>query len=157
MNDDTPPKYQIHEKTPNEELDQVPNKKLLKKIKAERAKLEREKTEWAKVVNSIEGYKETIRDLEKKRKFKEFEIRDFLNQRERLTKELNGMKKEVVTQRNRLEDIKRLQNNILNEKKDLEKKKSMAESRIKEIKTKTPGMERREDALKRTIEISKRN
>ncbi|GAH36748.1 unnamed protein product [marine sediment metagenome] len=36
MNDKPIPKYQIREKTPNEELDSISDKKLLKKIKKEK-------------------------------------------------------------------------------------------------------------------------
>ena len=70
MKDKPIPKYQIREKTPEEQLEKIPDAKLLKKIKEERIKLNREKTEWERVINKIDGYKDNIEDLEKKRKQK---------------------------------------------------------------------------------------
>ena len=70
MTDKPIPKYQIREKTPEEQLDGVPNAKLLKKIKEERIKLNKEKTEWERILNKIESYQDNIQDLEKKKKRK---------------------------------------------------------------------------------------
>ena len=72
MKDKPIPKYEIREKTPEEQLDSIPNAKLLKKIKEERIKLNREKTEWERILNKIEIYHDNIQDLEKKEKKKNF-------------------------------------------------------------------------------------
>ncbi|GAG62270.1 unnamed protein product [marine sediment metagenome] len=57
MNDKPIPKYQIREKTPEEQLDEISDAKLLKKIKEERIKLNKEKIEWENVINKVKGYK----------------------------------------------------------------------------------------------------
>jgi hypothetical protein len=56
MKDKSIPKYQIREKTPEEQLEPIPNAKLLKKIKEERIKLNREKDDWERVISKFEGY-----------------------------------------------------------------------------------------------------
>ena len=70
MKDNKIPKYQIRDKTPEEELEMIPDAKLLKQIKEERIKLKKEKIEWEKLIEKIEGYNDNIKDLEKKRKEK---------------------------------------------------------------------------------------
>ena len=70
MNDKPIPKYQIREKTPDEELESISDKKLLKKIRKERIALDKEKSECERIVNQIENYDDDIKDLEKKRKDK---------------------------------------------------------------------------------------
>ena len=61
MNDKPIPKYQIREKTPEEQLDVIPDAKLLKKIREETAKLNKEKNEWEQVIKKIEGYHEILK------------------------------------------------------------------------------------------------
>ncbi len=57
MNDKPIPKHQIREKTPDDDGDIITDRKLLKKLKKERIKLEKEKNEWAKYANQIENYR----------------------------------------------------------------------------------------------------
>ena len=52
MKDNKPPKYQIQEKTPENE-EAIIDKTLLKKIVIERRKLEDEKKDWEEVVKKI--------------------------------------------------------------------------------------------------------
>ena len=70
MNDKPIPKYQIRKKTPNDEVDITSDKKLTKKLKKERIKLDREKVEWEKTIKKFENYNENIEDLEKKKERK---------------------------------------------------------------------------------------
>ena len=96
MDDKPIPKYEIREKTPEEELETIPEKKLLKKIKKERIKLYKEKSEWEKVINQIEAYKDNIEDLERKRKDREFEVKNLLEQRDNLRNELKVAINEII-------------------------------------------------------------
>ena len=54
MNNKPIPKHQIREKTPGEELDSISDKKLSKKLKKERIKLYKEKSQWEKVIKQID-------------------------------------------------------------------------------------------------------
>ncbi len=102
MKDKPIPKYQIREKTPEEQLDTIPSAKLLKKIKEERIKLNREKDDWERVISKFEGYHENIQDLEKKRKEKELQVRDLQNQHEKLKNKLGNMRNEIKQSKNNL-------------------------------------------------------
>ena len=76
MNEKLPPKYQIDETIPLNKERLVPNKKLLKKLEVEWRRLNKERIEWEKIVEKVDGYQETIKILERKRKDHENEIRD---------------------------------------------------------------------------------
>ncbi len=60
MNDESIPKHQIREKTPDDEGGIFDDKKLLKKIKKERIKLIKENDEWENIFSQIENYIENI-------------------------------------------------------------------------------------------------
>ncbi|MEJ2296741.1 MAG: hypothetical protein P8Y23_18500, partial [Candidatus Lokiarchaeota archaeon] len=81
MDDKSIPKYQIREKTPQNEIDTISNQKLLKKIKDEQTKLIKERIEWEKVLKKVEDYGDDIDNLEKKRKEKEYEVRKLIKER----------------------------------------------------------------------------
>ncbi len=102
MKDKPIPKFQIREKTPEEQLDTIPSAKLLKKIKEERIKLNREKNEWERVISKVEGYQDNIQDLEKKRKEKELQVRDLQNKHEKLKTKLDNMRNEIKESKNNL-------------------------------------------------------
>ncbi|MFX0077564.1 MAG: hypothetical protein ACFE96_19130, partial [Candidatus Hermodarchaeota archaeon] len=157
MKDKPIPKYQIREKTPEEESDASPSAKLLKKIKEERIKLNREKNEWERVINKINDYKVNIEDLERKRKQKELQVRKLQDQEEKLKNELNKMRTEIKNSKLNLIDKEKeldqknadalryqekldgIREELEREKKNIEKEKERAKDRIKEIKTKLPG------------------
>ena len=82
------PKHQIREKLPKEELDEVFDSELLNKIRKERFKLSKEKEEWEKIVNKLKEYDDNIEELEKKRKKKEIELRNLVDQNEKLKNEI---------------------------------------------------------------------
>jgi len=63
MNDKPIPKHQIREKKPENEIDIVSDKKLIKKLKKERLALDKEKSEWEKLINQIENYNDSLKDV----------------------------------------------------------------------------------------------
>jgi len=123
MNDKPIPKYQIREKTPDDEGDIIADKKLLKKIKKERIKLIKEKSEWENHFNQIENYRENIEDLEKKRKSEEIELKNLSEKRDIIQNNLKKGKNDIVKQKNELDAREqRLKDKIRNENDALNKK-----------------------------------
>ncbi len=68
MNEKTPPKYNIKEKTPSDAEEVVPSKALLKKLVEERKNLEKERNELELVIKKVEDYKDSIKELENRKK-----------------------------------------------------------------------------------------
>jgi DNA replicative helicase MCM subunit Mcm2 (Cdc46/Mcm family) len=105
MREKKPSKYTIREKTPLEDQDARPSKKLLKKLKKERKKLKKERKKWEKVIKRIQKYNTTIEDLEDKRKSIEKDIRDLLKEKKKAKERIKEFYLELRGQYNKEDEI----------------------------------------------------